>query len=455
MTTDSKVTEMQINNDSQSRKRFFSIVLLSMSVLLFVGCYQQGKKRELPPPLVYVAQAQKQDVRMYADYTGKTKACESVSIPARVSGFLEKMTFSPGQIVEKGDPLFVIEQTPYQANVEQAEAELATGNSELEYTKAEYERAVTLHESNNTMTLEELQERLRNYQQAQAAIKSAEAALVEAKLQLSYTEICAPISGKISRNMIDIGNLVGEPASGRTPLATIENMDPIYVYFEISDSDFYRMTELYGTPRRSNQDIASENGKNSAWPFAIQLMQQEDDDATTSLSDQYPFEGIVNYIDNTINPTVGAITVRGEIQNHEFKIYPGTVCRVKIPTKTLKDATVVYERAIGSDFNHHYMFVVNKENKVERRMVEKGPAVDHEFCVVFGDINPDETYVVEGLQKVRINETVDAKPYEPKKAGSAPKNSEPKKPAMKLEHPGNSVFTPQPDVDEEKAFESA
>lgn len=436
--------------------KFSSVIfaLLSFTVLMG-GCYQKSEKREIPPPMVRVAQAQKQDVRMSADFTGKTRACESVSIPARVQGFLEKMTFTPGQIVKKGDPLFIIEQTQYQAAVQQAKANVTTARADLEYAKSDHDRTVELFNSNKAMTLDDVQDRARNLERAQAAVDSAEAALVEAELQLSYTEINAPINGKISRNLIDVGNLVSEFSSLQTPLATIENMDPIYVYFEISDRDFYHFIELYGSPSQI-AETDTEGKEISPWPFAMQLLQQEEDDQTATIGGQYPFQGIVNYIDNTINPTVGSITVRGEIKNPDFTIYPGAACRVKVPANTLKDATIVYERAIGSDFNHHYMFVLNKENKVERRMVEKGPAVDRETCVILSGIEPGETYVVEGLQKVRVDETVDAKPYELKKAGLDQKTSEPKKPAATLELPGKDAFLPLPEVtDEEETSEAA
>ena len=470
---------MQVNNNVMSTtlqeyllKWGFSVTLILVVLATLAGCYPQAGKREMPPPMVRVAEAKQQNVRFYIDYTGKTAARESVSVPARVQGILEKMTFTPGQIVKKGDPLFVIEQTQYKADVQQAKANLDTVRADMEYAQADYERTVELYDGNKAMTLDDVQERTKNLEKAKAAVESAEAVLIEAELRLSYTEISAPISGKISRNLVDVGNLVDELSSAVTPLATINNMDPIYVYFEISDSDFYTLTEMYGQPtvkpydtkEEAEQDVevqSQDDEPNAAsqeeippWPFALQLMRQEEDGMqATSLDEQYPFKGIINYIDNTIKPSVGGITLRGEIPNPDFTIFPGAVCHIKVPAATLSNATVVYDKAVASDLGHHYMFVVNKDNKVERRVVEKGPAVDREFSVVFSGINPGESYIVEGLQKVRVDQPVDAKPYEPEKVKPEQKKETPKtqKPALTLERPEKEVFKPLPKTTEEDA----
>ena len=409
------------------------IIFASLVVATFSGCHEQTAKREIPLPLVLVAEAHEQDVQLYKEYSGKTEAFKSVSIPARVQGFLEKITFTPGQYVQEGDPLFVIEQTQYQANVQKAKAGLDKAKADLEFQKADYERAIALQES-RTMTAEELQDRTRNYQQAQSALEIAEAALIEAELQLSYTEINAPISGKISRNFVDIGNLVNEVITLQTPLATIENMDPIYVYFVISDSDFYQLIDRYGplVTRASGQDDTSDDtpAQNiesdparkpvSEWPFAAQIARRQDEAQMPENSMFYPFQGIINYVDNTINPNLGAITVRGEIPNPDYAIYPGTVCHIRVPATVLPKATIVHEKAVAVDLSNHYMLVVNKDNKVERRIVTKGPTIDREHCVISGDIKPGERYIVEGLQQARVNMPVQAKPYQTEQEETKP-----------------------------------
>ena len=382
-------------------KNGLPIIVAMMSFAMISGCYKSTAKRELPPPLVYVAQAEQRNVQLYKDYTGKTEACETVNIPARVQGYLEKMTFKPGQFVKQGDPLFVIEQTQYQANAQQAEADLAKAKADLDYMKSDYERTVELYEASKAMTLSDVQDRTRNYERAKAAVESAEAVLIEAKLKLSYTEITAPIDGLISRNLVDVGNLVSDVSTALTPLATINKMDPIYVYVEISDSDFYHFTELHGKG-------------DSPWPFTAQLVREDDDTFSTRDGDLFPFQGVLNYIGNTINPMMGSITIRGEIPNPEHAIYPGTVCHIKVPSRTMPDAIVVYERAVVKDLSNYYMLVINKENKVEHRLVEKGPSVNSDCCVVLSGLEPGESYIVEGLQKARVNQPVDAKPYQPK-----------------------------------------
>ncbi len=488
---------------------FFVLAVATLLALpLLAGCYPRTAKRELPPPVAMVAEAKKQEVRLYKDYTGKTEANESVSIPARVQGFLEKMTFTPGQIVHKNDPLFIIEQTQYAAAVRRIKAQVEVAKAEVEYTKADYERTVELYNT-KALTLDDVQRTSRNYQQALGALETAEAELIDAELQFSYTEVNAPINGQISRNLIDIGNLVGSPTAGVETLATIKNMDPIYVYFQISDSDFLDFLDYYGAPKLimhpgtapdeamkaaksetnakpgedphvlpvqnpddenanaapteaglpQQGDVAAELavGEVKPWPFVAQLVRQENDPTKSgsgqtagNIKAEYPYQGEIHYIDNTINPDVGAITVRGEIANPEYKIFPGWVCHIKVPAATLPDATVVYERAIGIDLSNHYMFVVDKDNKVERRIVTKGPAIDGEFCVVIDGIEPGEKYVVDGLQKMQVGKPVNAKPFAPQKKPQAEKAPEHQKPETPLKRPtAEDAFVPLPDAAKE------
>ncbi len=369
----------------------------------FAGCNKAVEKVEIPPPLVTVAEAEQRDIPIFKDYTGKTDASETVDVVARVKGFLEKVSFTPGQIVQKDAPLFLIEQTPYHAALQRAEAQLKTEKAGRDYAKADYDRSASLRNS-NTVSQDEYENKARNLRQAEASIQAAEAAVTEAKLNVQYTEILAPCSGMISRDFINVGNLVSE-ATGK--LATIRNMDPIYVYFEISDNDFADFQKIIGTP----QKIASSMSELPPWKFHLQLLRQSNGkeiDTPTNVDD-YPYEGRITHIDNTIKPSVGTVLVRGEISNPDYTIFPGWVCRVRVPENTVIGAVVVKEKAISIDLSSNYMFVLDENNIVQRRVVKKGLAVGQNECIIESGIKPGERYVVDGLQKVRVGSGVTIK----------------------------------------------
>lgn len=377
-----------------------SIAILSTSV---TGCYNTVERGELPPPLVTIAEAEQRSIPLFKEYTGKTDAVETVDTVARVRGYLEKTFFTPGQIVQKGEPLFLIEQTQYLAAMKRAEAQLETEKARLEYAKADHARSRELYEK-ATIPLDELEMKIRNLQQAHAAVKAAEAALIDAELNVQYTDIRAPISGMISRDYISKGNLVSEQTG---KLATIRNMDPIHVYFEVTDNDFAEFQKIYGEPKK----LASSIPEESPWKFHLQLLRQSNGKEIDSPTDveSYPFEGRITHVDNTIKPSVGSVLVRGEIPNPDYTIYPGWVCRVRIPARTIPGAVVVQEKAVSVDLHSNYMFILDENDQVQRRVVKKGLGVGTNECIIESGIEPGDRYIVDGLQKVRVGSGVTIK----------------------------------------------
>jgi len=401
----------------------FSRLSLSFLIALFfvslmIGC------REKPvtvtqPPKVIVAEVEQRDIQLYREYTGSTAASAVVTISARVKGFLDQMLFVPGSMVKAGDKLFVIEQAPYQTAIESAEATLMKAQASLQYRETTFHRSEKLR-STKAITEEEFEQYRNEYDQAQGDVLKAKADLEQAKINYSYTEVFAPVTGKISRNLIDIGNLVGGSDQAEVKLATITKMDLIYVYFQIPDSDFQELMitqQLYDEPvKQPKLQMVSLNNSSEETeqetvslsinkPFEMSLLQKMVPNQRVN-QENWPYKGMINYDDNIINASTGTMTLRGEIDNPEYKIYPGWVCRVRIPFRLVKDALLVHEQAIGIDLNSRYMLIVNDENVVEYRNVKVGEHVDGDMIIVTSGLKPGENYILEGLQKARNGDKV-------------------------------------------------
>ena len=396
-----------------------------LSVILFVaimtGCREKSVM-EVQPPKVLVAQVEERDIQLYREYTGSTTASAVVTISARVKGFLDDMLFIPGSMVKAGDKLFVIEQAPYQTAIESAEATLMKAQASLQYRESNFHRSEKLVPT-RVITEEEFDQFRNEFDQAQGDVLKAKADLEQAKINYSYTELFAPVTGKISRNLIDVGNLVGGSDQAEVKLATITKMDVIYVYCQIPDSDFQELMltqQLYNEPIKqpklqlvsltdSHEETEATEQETVSLsirkPFEMSLLQKTVPNQRAT-QENWPYRGMINYDDNIINASTGAITLRGEIENPEYKIYPGWVCRVRIPFRLVPNALLVHEQAIGIDLNSRYMLIVNDDHIVEYRNVEVGEHVDGDMIIVKSGLRPGENYILEGLQKARNGEKV-------------------------------------------------
>jgi RND family efflux transporter MFP subunit len=292
-------------------------VLLS-GLLLLGGCRDKNTFVAPPPPTVTVVTPVKKTVTHFAEYTGQTQAVETVEIRARVEGTLQSLHFSDAAFVKKGDRLFVIDPRPYQAKLDEAEAELATRQAELRLAEATLQRKESAYEDQAVSEVAVIEARaLRD--QAVAAIEAARAAIETARLNLSYTEMRAPISGRIGRRMVDVGNLVG--ASEKTLLATIVSENPIYAYFNINERDHLEFQKNHA----GQANPTNGNGKTSVF---LGLSNVED----------YPYEGRVDFADNRVDPQTGTIQVRGVFENPDGFLLPGLFARVRIPMGNQEDA---------------------------------------------------------------------------------------------------------------------
>jgi RND family efflux transporter MFP subunit len=356
--------------------------LLSITIagLLFTGCKQKNTYVAPPPPQVTVSKPAQRAVTDYAEFTGTTEAFESVEIRARVDGYLQSIHFQPGRLVSKEDLLFIIDPKPFQAKLDEAEAELESRQAELKQTEATLKRKELAFKANAVSEVEVIQARA-DRDVAQSAIQAALAAIETAKLKLSYTEIRSPISGRIGRNLVDVGNLVG--AEDRTLLTTIVRDDPIYAYFNVNERDLLNYQK-----RHPHRDPPT-NGNGESKVF-LGLPTEED----------YDYEGRIDFVDNRLDPSTGTIQVRGVFRNSDHLLWPGLFVRIRVPFNTRKSALLVPDASLGTDQRGEYLLAVNNDNVVEYRSVRTGPRVG-ELRVIEAGISSEDRVITSGIQRAR------------------------------------------------------
>ncbi|MEZ4601311.1 MAG: efflux RND transporter periplasmic adaptor subunit [Syntrophotaleaceae bacterium] len=378
------------------------LLLPLLLLVLLSGCRDQNAFVAPPPPTVTVAPPVQKPVTFYARYTGQTEAVESVEIRARVEGYLESIHFRDADLVKKGDLLFEIDPRPYQARLDEATALLATRRAELHLAESTLQRKESALQDQAVSEVEVLEARaIRD--QALAAIEAAKAAIETARLDLSYTRIFAPINGRIGRRLVDVGNLVG--AAEKTLLATIVNVEPSYVYFNVNERDLLKFR---------NGDSAKPNPTNGNGKTPVFLGLSNDVG--------YPWEGRVDFTDNRVDPETGTIQVRGVFPNKDGALLPGLFARVQIPTGTAENALLVPERALGIDQQGYYLLSVDKTDTVEYRPVKVGPQVD-DLRVIESGISASDRVIVNGLQRARPGITVN--PIAPEKAAASAQTKAP------------------------------
>ena len=369
--------------------RAFAVVVVA-GILL--GCGGQPETVAPPPPEVTVASPQVRDVTVYEEFVGTTEAFQSANIRARVQGFLEKMAFEPSSFVRKGDLLFVIEPEPYEAQRDRASAGLKAAEAGLRRAESDLDRLEQAVRT-NAVSQQEVTRARAERDQASAAMLEAEAALTTAEIQLDYTTVESPINGLVSRNYVDLGNLVG--AGEATLLTTVRQIDPIYAYFEVSERYVARQLEERGG--HQNPETTDE--------MPATLLLEE-----TGLE----IEGRLDTLENTVDPDTGTIRIRGVFPNKDARIFPGFFVRVRLPGEFLEGALLVEESALGTDLGGRYLMIVGGDNVVERRYVEMGPLQADKTRVILSGLESGERYINEGLQRARPG-----MPVTPQPAGSS------------------------------------
>ncbi len=366
----------------KGKKLITAIVVLA---LVSAGAYFLFKRMTVRPPEapeqgpmpMPVARCVIQDIFDSHTFTGTTEAVDSVDIRARVEGYLQAIHFTDGRIVEAGQLLFTIEPEAFAARRDEAEARLKAAQAELEQARSDLERIERAIET-NAVSQQDLTRSRAARDMAAASVLAARAALVSAELDLSYTEIRSPIRGRIGRHLADVGNLVGP--SSQPVLTTVMRTQPIYVYFYISESilEGDLLKRLQGGPGAEPLS------------FEVGLPQQKD----------YPLEGVIDYLDNTVDPKTGTVYVRGKLPNESETLLPGMFVRVRVPTVQRPGAVLIPEKTVMTDLGGKYVLVVGEGNVLQRRDLTLGPAVNG-LRVVYEGLDGSEMVLAGGFYMAR------------------------------------------------------
>ncbi len=365
------------------------------------ACGERNTYVPPPPPKVTVSQPVKRPVTDYLEFTGNTKAINTVQLRARVEGYLEKVLFQDGDRVKKGQLLFLIQQNTYEAKLKQAEAEILANKARLFHAQTEfvrYSRLVKKKAAAQTDVDRWMYER----DAAAAAVMASEAQRDLAKLNLSYTKVTAPFNGRVGRHLKDPGNLVG--AGAETILADINQIDPIYVYFNINEQDLLRVR---------GEHEGEKNAHEVKWPVYFGLANEAG----------YPHKGYLDFAAITIDPTTGTLLLRGIFPNPKGLTLPGMFARVRAPIAEPRPALLIPEVAIGYDQLGPYVLLVDDKKVVERRPVKLGAQVDENRVIAEG-LQGDEWVIVNGLlQAMPGRQVTPEKETRPAAGGAKPQAS--------------------------------
>jgi RND family efflux transporter MFP subunit len=398
-----------------------------LALLLFglaAGCGPRNTYVAPPAPDVTVAVPEQRSITVYHYYTGTTQASEVVQIRARVSGYLESIRFQDGSNILQGDLLFVIDQRPYKAQLDQDLADLANKKATVTQKEAIFKRTAALIRS-GASSKEEFDVQKGDWEVAKAGVGQAEAKVRASQLNLDFTEIRAPLSGRIGRRMVDVGNLV---VADNSILTTIARYDPMYAYFTVSEANYLaylrRQRERPPGTREETEPPAPAvaaaalaglpGSVEGSWGVlaTVLLSQPPHYPVELALADEegYPHSGYIDFADYTVDPNTGTLLLRAVFQNPvPYYLAPGLFVRLRVPIATRDQVLLVPDRALGTDQAGNFLLVVNKDNVVEQRSVKTG-TLEGTMRVIEQGLKPGERFVVDGLQKARPGGKINPQP---------------------------------------------
>jgi len=355
---------------------------LVLALLFFINGCRSAAPTAAPPPKVTVSTPIVREVIEWDEYTGRMESTESVEVRARVNGYLQSIHFKDGQIVKKGDLLFVIDPRPYQAEVDRVTAELQLAQARLELAKSDYARAQKLLEF-RAISQEEADTRAATERQALQSVEAARANVNASKLNVEFTRVTAPISGRISRKLVTEGNLINGGSAESTLLTTIVSLDPVYCYFEADERSYLKYVRL----ARDGKQPSAREAKQPVY---------------LALADEKTFtrKGYIDFVDNRLDPKTGTMSGRAVFTNTDLGLTPGLFARVRLQGSDPYKAVLVPDEAVGSDQAQKYVFVMNGDNMIEYRAVQLGPLI-HGFRVIRTGLRPNELFVANGIQRAR------------------------------------------------------
>ena len=348
--------------------RLMAVLLATGSVVaLMTGCSKSMAQQQPPPPQVTVAPVEQKDIVEWSEFTGHSEPVDSVEIRPRVSGYIQEVRFQSGQLVKKGDVLFVIDPRWNQAVFDQRQAEYDQAKSEA----GRIDRLL----QNNAISTEEADARKARFAEAKAALDSA-------RLDLEYTEVKAPIDGRVSRALLTEGNYVSGNAGSASLLTTIVSVNPVYIYVDIDEASLLKFNELTS----ENKLDLTADGK---VPVELQLADESD----------FPHKGSVESFDNQLDADTGSILMRAVFANDDGRIVPGLFARIRLPLSERHPALLVDERAIGTDQADKFVLTLSPTNTVQYQAVELGPLIEGKRVVRSG-LLAGEKIVVNGMARV-------------------------------------------------------
>jgi RND family efflux transporter MFP subunit len=396
--------------NSTNRASSFSVIygarkfaaLLAIATLVASCSERQQQAGAPPPPAVTVAKPVKRTVVDYDEYVGRFTAINAVEVRARVSGYLDKLHFKDGQIVKQGDLLFTIDKRPFQNSLDQARANLVQAQSNVAFTESDYTRGQQLVRD-KTITDQTFEQRAQAYRNAKASVTNAEAAVRQAELDLEFTDLRAPIEGRIGDRRVSPGNLVTGGTGGNTTLlATIVSTDPIYFEFTFDEASYLRYQRLATTG-----DVAS---RNAGVQVAIKLIDEND----------FDHEGRMDFVDNVIDRSTGTIRGRAVFTNSKEVFTPGMFARVRVPGTPPYEGLLVPDVAIGTEQARRFVMVIDDQDTARPKYVTLGQVTKDGLRVIKDGIGPADRVVISGLMQARPGQKV-----KPEEAGAKPPGGAP------------------------------
>jgi RND family efflux transporter MFP subunit len=359
--------------------------------LAVTGCAPEPEAAPAGSPTsVQVSLPVERYVTDYADYTARLVAVDSVEVKAHVWGYLEKVNFKEGAMVNKGDVLFELDPRPYEALLNQAKAKVRQDEAQLSFDEAEYQRNLRLSQT-GSISRSDLDKTSAARDVDRANIAADKAQVASRELDLQYTKVLAPVSGRVSRYAVTVGNLIqsGDQGGG-TLLTTIVSVDPMYAYFDVDESTVQRVQRLV-------REGKLKSGEDNQVPVALRLATEQG----------FPHRGTINFIDNQVNAKTGTLRVRAVFPNKHDTLTPGYFARVRVPVSPPHQSLLVTERALDTDQGQKILYIVNDKNEVVARPVSLGATHDGLREITDG-LKAGERVIVEGLQQVRPGVTVEA-----------------------------------------------
>jgi RND family efflux transporter MFP subunit len=396
------------------RRRALQVVLSVTLLAMAMGC-ERNTYVPPPPPKVTLSHPLEKPVTDYLEFTGNTVAFQTVQLRARVEGYLEKVLFRDGDVVHKDKLLFLIQPQQYEADLQKAQSQVLAEKAQLEHAQTEYVRYSKLVKQ-QAAAQTDVDKWHYERDSRQAGLLAAKAQVELAKLNLSYTRVTAPFNGRMGRHLVDPGALVG--AGKKTLLAEINQVNPIYVYFNINERDLLRV--------RGKNPPTAEEAQHKKYSVFVGLADEKG----------YPHKGYLDFAAITLNPTTGSLMLRAILRNPKYVILPGMFTRVRVPIAEPKMALLVPEVALGYDQRGPYVLIVNDQKVVERRGVQLGPKVDGNRVITQG-LKSDEWVIVNGLMRaIPGRKVTPEKDAVPQAANAQPRASKTK---PHLARPGKSA----------------